>query len=142
MSHISPFSFKNHNKIAFCLLRLLSGRFSYTWFYCKTKSLQTLASFLNTTLRAVKNYWVQIDGHWPCQLPYWGLWPQIHMYLVMLGFWVRQCKIRHILIRLLGGLLWSFDPFKMGIFWILAKFWISRVIFGKIYVIERLKKWC
>ena len=101
-----------------------------------------MASFLNTTLRAVKLYWVQFDGHWPCQFPYWGLWCHIHIYLVMLGFWVRQCKIHQILIRLLGRLLWSYDPFKMGIFWILAKFWIRRVIFGKNYVMKKLRKWC
>ena len=60
----------------------------------------------------------------------------------MVEFWVRQSKIRQILIRLLGRLLWSFVPFKMDIFWILAKFWISKVIYGNIYVIKKWEKWC
>jgi hypothetical protein len=52
-----------------------------------------------------------------------------------------RAKICQILIRLLGCLLWSFVPFKMDIFWILAKFWISKVIYGNIYVIKNGKNY-
>ena len=142
MSHISPFSFKNHNKIAFCLLRLLWGRFLTDLISLQNKYFQTLGSSLSTTLRIVELFLVQIVGLDRANIHIMEYDLKFKRYLVMVGFCVRQSKIRLILIRLLGGLLWSFDPFKMGIFWILAKFWISRVIFGKIYVKKKWKKWC
>ena len=125
--------------VSWCCLEALFHKPDFT---SKTKDSQNLASGLNTTLRVVKLYLVQIDGHWPCQFPHWGLWPQIHRFLVMIGFWVRQSKIRQILIRMLGRLLWSFVPFKMDIFWILAKFWISKVILWEYLCYKKWEKWC
>ena len=140
MSDISPFSFKNHNKIAFCLLRLLWGRFLADLISLQNKYFQTLGSSLSTTLRVVELFLVQIVGLWPCKLPYLGLWPQIQKYLVMVGFCVRQSKSHQFLIGELWRLLWSFDVFQMDIFWILAKFWRSRVIFSNILFNKKTEK--
>ena len=93
MSHFGSFSIKYHIKIVFGLLLLLRDPFFIDLISLQNKGLSKSSSCLNTTLRIVKFYLVQIDGHWPCQLPHWGLWPQIHRFLVMIGFWVRQSKI-------------------------------------------------
>ena len=130
MSHISPFSFKNHNKIAFCLLRLLRGCFLIYLISLQNQNFKTLGSGLSTTLRVVELFLGKIVGLGLANFHTMGLCSQIQRYLVMAGFCVRQSKIRLILIRQQSRLLWSFDPSKMDIFWILAKFWRNRVIYG------------
>ena len=142
MSHIRPFSFKYHTKIAFCLLRLLWGRFLTDLISLQNKYFQTLGSSLSTTLRVVELFLVQIVGLWPCKLPYLGLWPQIQRYLVMVGFCVRQSKIHQILIRQSWRILWSSELQKMGIFWKLTKFWMKKSHFWPYFIHKNLINLC
>ena len=142
MSHIRPFSFKYHTKIAFCILRPLRGRFPIDLISLQNQGFKTLGSGLSTTLRVVELFLVQNVGLGCANFHIMGLWPQIHRYLVMVGFCVRQSKSHQFLIGELWRLLWSFDVFQMDIFWILAKFWRSRVIFSNILFNKKPKKPC
>ena len=62
MSHIRTFSFKYHTKIAFCLLRLLRGRFLIDLISLQNQGFKTLGSGLSTTLRVVELFLVQNVG--------------------------------------------------------------------------------
>ena len=59
MSHIRPFSFKYHTKIAFCILRPLRGRFPIDLISLQNQGFKTLGSGLSTTLRVVELFLVQ-----------------------------------------------------------------------------------
>ena len=59
MSHISPFSFKYHTKIAFCILRSLRGHFPIDLISLQSQGFKTLGSGLSATLRVVELFLVQ-----------------------------------------------------------------------------------
>ena len=81
MSHIRPFSFKYHTKIAFCILRLLRGRFPIDLISLQNQGFKTLGSGLSTTLRVVELFLVQNVGLGRANFHIMGLWPQIQRYL-------------------------------------------------------------
>ena len=62
MSHIRPFSFKYHTKIAFCILRSLRGHFPIDLISLQSQGFKTLGSGLSTTLRVVELFLVQNVG--------------------------------------------------------------------------------
>ena len=62
MSHIRPFTYKYHTKIASCLLRLLRGRFFKDLISLLNLGFQSLGSGLSTTLRVMELFLVQIVG--------------------------------------------------------------------------------
>ena len=62
MSHIRPFSFKYHTKIAFCILRSLRGHFPIDLISLQSQGFKTLGSGLSATLRVVELFLVQNVG--------------------------------------------------------------------------------
>ena len=96
-SNICSFLFKYHFPVTFFHLRLLRVNFVIDLILLQKQGFKTLSYVLNTTLRLGKFYWVQIHSHWPCQLSYWGYWPQIHQCLGnahSMGFC--QISLRHV----------------------------------------------
>ena len=71
MSHIRPFTYKYHTKIASCLLRLLRGHFLIDLISLQNQGFPTLGSGLSTTLRVVELFLLQkciLFARTPCSL--------------------------------------------------------------------------
>ena len=127
-SNISSFSFKYHSPMAFFHLSLLRSNFVIDLILLQKQGFKTSSYGLNTTLRLGKFYWVQIHSHWPCQLSYWGYWPQIHQCLGNAHF-MGFCQIS---LRPIYRLYkWS-QVFELYIFSKLAKFRRNKAPFKKI----------
>ena len=142
MSHVRPFTYKYHTKIASCLLRLLRGHFLIDLISLQNQGFPTLGSGLSTTLRVVELFLVQNVGLGRANFHIKEIWLQIQRYLVMVGFCVRQSKIHQILIRQSWRILWSSEIQKMGIFWKLTKFWMKKSHFWPYFIPKNLINLC
>ena len=140
MSHIRPFSFKYHTKIAFCHLRLLRGRFLIDLISLQNQGFAKFGLWSQYNFEGSGIIFCTIVGLGHANFHIMGNDLKVKDTLVMVGFCVRQSKSHQFLIRELWRLLWSFDVFQMDIFWILAKFWRSRVIFSNILFNKKTEK--